>query len=585
MKGTLAQRNYGPSNTSEMQRIIELPRRRLNLADVRDLTPAFRKPGGTMTLRPIQSAALWEMEKANGLFGSIGVGHGKTLCAYLASEVLNSRRSVLLCPPALRDHYIRAFDDYGRHFDVRVTPELVTYADLSRADKSAVLNRMAPDLIIADEAHHLRHKSSSRTKRVLRYFKQYPDTRFVALSGTMTSKSLLEYAHLLVLALKDGAPIPAPYYELQSWAEAIDVSPFPAPAGALYKLCKEHEHDLGIRNNGDRLRASGDGLHLVGRGQATEERSTGQGEGVGAQLSPARTAFRCRLVSTPGVVATEEGSIGTSLVIQARRPEVPTEVEEALEELRQTWTIGDIEISDALMFHRYTKQLACGFYYKWDWPNGEVDNEWLEARSAWAREVRNYLTYRSREGCDSEYLYTQRVLDGSIESRAWGEWALVASRPEPPTVAVWLSDFLVKDAVEWGKEGGLIWYKHHALGIAIAEMGDYPLCAGGADGSFLLAAMAPEFPTMVLSVNAHKEGVNLQDWNRNLYTSVVNGAAFEQSLGRTHRAGQLADEVTADVYLHTAELEKAFSAALEDAAYIEQTQGQKQKLLYGTVLR
>ena len=55
-------------------------------------------------------------------------------------------------------------------------------------------------------------------------------------------------------------------------------------------------------------------------------------------------------------------------------------------------------------------------------------------------------------------------------------------------------------------------------------------------------------------------------------------------LGRTHRQGQMADEVGVDVYLHTEHFQAAFDQAIKDSEYVENTQGQRRKLLYATKL-
>jgi hypothetical protein len=73
----------------------------------------------------------------------------------------------------------------------------------------------------------------------------------------------------------------------------------------------------------------------------------------------------------------------------------------------------------------------------------------------------------------------------------------------------------------------------------------------------------------------------LQKYCRNLMTTPPgSGTVIEQAIARTHRPGQLADEVTVDLFLHTKEMQKAFDQSIADAEYVEQSQGQKQKVLY-----
>jgi len=64
----------------------------------------------------------------------------------------------------------------------------------------------------------------------------------------------------------------------------------------------------------------------------------------------------------------------------------------------------------------------------------------------------------------------------------------------------------------------------------------------------------------------------------------VVGETCEQLIGRTHRFGQAADEVSMDYFAPTEEVLNAVAASRSDARYIEETQGSPQKLNYGTWL-
>jgi hypothetical protein len=83
----------------------------------------------------------------------------------------------------------------------------------------------------------------------------------------------------------------------------------------------------------------------------------------------------------------------------------------------------------------------------------------------------------------------------------------------------------------------------------------------------------------VLSSTACRRGFNLQAWNQNL---ILNwqpvGKYCEQLIGRTHRYGQQADHVYVGVLVTGEEQREGFEQARRDAAYIEQTTGQRQKL-------
>lgn len=415
--------------------------------------------------------------------------------------------------------------------------------------------------VVVSNCHNLRHRSAARTKRFLRYMKEHPECGFVGLSGTLTRRSLNDYQHLAELALRKNSPLPNHHPTLQDWAMAIDVTKKdPMPPGALLKLCTDEE------------------LAAIAAAPSTHE----------AQVY-VRQAFRRRVVETPGVVATEESALGTSLIVRGLRPLVPAQVQAAITELHAKWVIDDEELQDAMSVARVGRQLAGGFFYRWIWPDGVKDFEWLDARSAWNKEVRDILK-RSRRGLDSPLLITNAIRRGEFESGTWDAWEKVKDRYKggtPPTEAVWLSKFLVEEAVKWASacnkaEPGIIWYEWDAMGREIAKAGEFPFFGPGTKAAEEIARVnAQKTPVIVCSRPAHGTGKNLQQFCRNLFaTPSPGGSDWEQTIARTHRPGQEADEVLVDVYMHTQDMEAAYVSALRDARYIEQTQGQKQKLLY-----
>jgi len=540
----------GVSKTFEFDRILALPRRTIDPKNYTDLTEKFRKPWSTAKLRPFQSIALAEMARCGGLFGALGVGIGKTLLSLLAGDALKAKRIVLLVPPEVRDQLINIdIPAYSKDWNLPLDRlHIVAYSELSLAHKADILERLKPDLIIADEAHKISRPASARVKRLRRYMKDNPATQFVALSGTMTKRSIKDFAQLIEWALRKGSPLPIGYRELTEWSDAYDVVPagFEAKraAGALILFCNE-------------------------------------GESL-------RSGFRRRLVETPGVVATVESAVGTSLYLRRVTPDVPPEVKLALAKLRSTWAVGDDEIEDAMRLATVARQLACGFYYEWIWPQGVVDMEWLEARNNWNRCVRQFLARRARAGLDSPLLVFNACARGERAMGpemlgAWEVWNSVRDRPEPETSPVWLSKYLVNYAEKWATEiitrgeTGIVWYEHKAIERALPATG-MSVFGGGMDTELLSC----DLPVVCASAFAHGTGKNLQRYSNNLILSPpASGARCEQIVGRTHRPGQEADEVHVDFCLQTSENEAAFASALKDAAYIEETQGQKQKLLYG----
>jgi hypothetical protein len=551
--------------TDDLVRILALPRR-TPAPPPSDYFARFHRKGcGDAScpflqgLRPIQATALYEASQVNGLLAPIGVGWGKTLISLMLPTVMESRIAVLMVPPSLKAQLLeRDYPHLAQHWRIHNLADggvfypdtdgilhIVAYSELSSASRSDILDRINPDLIVADEAHALRHTSSARTKRFQRYFRSHPHTRLCALSGTLTSNSIKDYATLSKLALKDGSPLPKHFPTLEEWSWALDPSDNPAPPGALLRLCSP-------------------------------------GESVSS-------GFRRRLVETPGVVATEESQLGTSLVMNERPLNLCPELKEALKSMRATWvTPGGEEITDALTFSRYARQLAAGFYYRWIWPRGEslpLRADWLEARKEWHREVRTYLQYNAKPGMDSPLLLA-RAADAQLwQARHWDRWKDIKDDAQPEVKAVWVSDFLVENAVEWAaKHTGIIWYEHAAVGEKIAKLGNLPLYGPGEEASSAILGEKGD-RTIVVSVKAHGTGKNLQHFSTQLITTPSsNAAVWEQLLGRTHRSGQKADEVTAHIYMHTPETRQALENALAKAKYIQETTGQRQKLLYATRL-
>ncbi|GAH12320.1 unnamed protein product, partial [marine sediment metagenome] len=91
-------------------------------------------------------------------------------------------------------------------------------------------------------------------------------------------------------------------------------------------------------------------------------------------------------------------------------------------------------------------------------------------------------------------------------------------------------------------------------------------------------------PAAVSSI-ACIRGFNLQKWFSNLILNVYPvGTYLEQLLGRTHRYGQTAPAVYAQMLFTAKEQVEGFEQACRDAKYIEQTTGQKQKLVYADYL-
>jgi len=544
----LKDEQYKPARAaySDTARILAIP---AMTRQAPDLTSQFSQPGNNrMRLFPIQSQALYEAYIADGLLGIIGVGHGKTLLSLLLPQLWRSQRPVLLLPPAMVNQFERMRTDYARSFRVARNLRVIPYSRLSNAAGSRLLREAAPDLLIADEAHNLRHKDAARTKRVLRYLNENPECRFCALSGTLTNRSLRDYAHLAKYALRQNCPLPFDYLMLEAWAACVDSDGQPT------------KEDWG------KVRPFFQGV-MGGTAELTK-------------LS-LRQAYRYRLVSTPGVVASQDASVATStLYIHPRDMEIPANTKALIDQYYKTWKTPDgEEISDAMQFARVAKYLSAGFFYRWEWGPDGPNLDWLQARARWGREVRR-ITQRGKENLDSPMLVVNAIEQKRIKDKelleAWADWKRWKDFPEPPTVPVWFDDYLIQDAIRWAKAQQapcVLWYDSLAVEEALRTFG-VPTFGAGSE-------LPRGATTIAASIAVHGTGKNMQAWSKQLVlTPPSSGAAWEQLLGRMHRSGQAADEVHCTVYQHTAAYQSALRNAQRDAKYIEDSQGNPQKLNY-----
>ena len=518
-------------------------------------------------LKPVQAWSLYEASRVGGLGGAIGVGSGKTGLGLLMPLVMpGCQVAVILLPPGQVAQLQRDHQQWGQHFrmptlvtgdikKVKILPKpvlyILPYSQLSQAKATALLEELEPDLIIADEAHKLRHKDTATTARVFRYFQSHPDTRLCFWSGTLTAKSIKDYGLLLALALQEGSPLPLEIPKLEEWSQALDPSGWQASAGALSVLCHPGE--------------------------------------------PLASGYYRRLTETLGVVATKASSIDASIVFEERpAPAIPDKVQQAIKDLRQSWTRPDgEELVDILQVARSARELAAGFFYRWRFPRMESEEvilAWFEARKAWHKELREKLKRRV-EHLDSPLLCAKAAIraeegyTGDLpvwKSKTWSEWVKVRDTVEPQPEAVWIDDYLAKDASIWAlKNRGLVWVDSQAFGAKVASLSQLPYYAGGPEADQQLLEETGS-RSLIVSIKAMSEGRDgLQRlFNRQLVANPPSsGATWEQLLGRLHRMGQPADEVVTEVYRHTPEYVDAIDSAILKARYINETMGTSQKLL------
>ncbi len=597
-------------------------------------TAALRLDPAAPPLRPVQGLALAEVASAaasgspRGLFGAIGIGHGKTLIALLAATVAGAERPLLLIPPDMRDPLTAYIAEWRVLYDITV-PHIMAYSELSSAKAARTLDYMRPDLLIADEVHNLRHKTAARTKRVETYIKEHPECRCVLMTGSPTKSSLMDYAHLIDWALREYAPLPSFTSSRLQWASVLDADGDPdnASMASIWPLATR-----------------------VPGAPATPY---GPRSGGGAHVTPeerrgfAREGYRRRVTTVPGYLATVEASASQTIYLRgilpltapagSEKPGVPDAVSELLERLENTWTLPDPEavadetgdeIDNAMAVARAAAGLACGFYYRWKWPGRNRDVDWLDRRRWYHGEVRRALA-RSVKGLDSPLLLggwlsrhahevgdnaqVKPTADGkpgayaaagfstslALSYRSWhdvrahgrgadpGAGVRWCDIDPPPTETVWVHRWFVDDVVARARKGPptLIWWQSRALHEAFREAGLTVHGAGSAlpEGAPGTPTYGRPVKTVCLSIRVFGTGKNLQPWAHNLVCEPPSsGLLWDQKIGRTHRPGQLADEINVEVYTHTDGTRGAVYHAANEALYTEQTQGQPHRLRLAT---
>lgn len=591
---------------------------------------------------PIQCRAIQQYRNEGGAFCPIGVGWGKTMVtqAIAASAYQNGLKRIMLLVPSQVVGQLTCTDfpyarkkipiPYPVHLIGGETPRrravlarsgkkglyILSYHSLSNKDASDLLEWIRPELIICDEADSLGNPKAARTKRVMGYVADHKP-QGVCLSGTITSKSIKDYYHLIRWCLP-RCPLPLSAQLASEWASKIDAQASDSDAtGPIMPLVRWARENYPQK-------------------QITED------------TAGFRRAYKLRLNSAPGVAASGDAEIGPSLVLHNE----PVENKESspgwggLEELRrgvmERWTTpnGD-EIEHAIHTYKWLYELSAGCYNELVFPTAErfsedhgveapVADDLIElallhhgSAQAYASTLRKWLEECSEPGLDTPMLVglemskhgPKRV--GMDLHEAWLTWkdmtaalkeAMISTgahtgslRELDKTVgrSLRLSNFVrvcpykIDHAVKWAKsqpkrKGSILWVMHQGVGQwlveAMANEGLDPLyCPAGDVANSSILDPKNSKRHIVASITAHGIGKNLQAFDRQLYVQWPRNAKLaEQSLGRMHRNGQKSDTVWACTTTSTEFDELCFAATLNDAIYIHQTTGNRQKLVYAT---
>jgi len=285
-----------------------------------------------------------------------------------------------------------------------------------------------------------------------------------------------------------------------------------------------------------------------------------------------------RIKTTPGIV-TSSGALGRpecSLIVNRKNgPLLNKRTKKLVQDAIIEWhdPQGDI-IPDGMSLWRLLRQLQCGFYLRW---KVKPPREWTDRRREWNGFVRESIA-NSRGKLDTE----AQVKEAYPDAAELLQWQAIEPTFEPETEPVWVDAGPLAHMISWAQGNkGIVWVENRALGARLQNEG-IPYYGAGSDRALMECTGGP----VALSIAAHGEGKNLQDrWSTNLFPVIPSSAAtFEQTIARTHRAGQPEDEVTADVWLSIKQSGTQFEALMAEAIATKQIMGIAQRLTYCTIL-
>lgn len=496
-----------------------------------------------MELNPIQKRCLGVLRRNRGLLAFVGVGHGKTLISLLSRKATKARKPLLLYPASARG----TFQEESLKWCVRL-PETMSYETLSTKKAENFLQDYKPDLIVCDEVHYLKDKTSTRTSRVLRYMKHNPETVFAGLSGTVFVSSIKDFEHLLVFVNSSLLPLPESHLarerlDLQTTTKKVLFKQNP-------KVAKKLHHSL---------------------------------------------------KKTPGIVFSTKSSVDVNLTFDLITGlEIPKEVTQAFEIVKDFWRLPMKDsdfINSAAHIKMLKKQILMGFHYYYHWPAGEVNEEWLEARLEWARACRDlvehgrfYHRQYGRQTFDSPSGVIEALFDAEkyrrisaltkgfkakmqVGRRALGRWRIAQTNPNVPEKRVkWISEYML-DFCENRSAGELIWNNFTALAEKANEREGLKVAAKG-------QVPRKTRHNHLVSVSSHGKGLNMQKFQRNLVLQgTPNPMIWEQLIGRTHRQGQRKN-VHISVLAHHPLLLEDFKRAVKKSKNVSAILQQDHKLSY-----
>lgn len=598
-------------------------------------------------LFPAQANSILAYTLNNGLFCSISVGWGKTLVGLAcmnAAYAKGIQRGMLIVPPNVLNQLITtdiafARSKVGINYPIHIIGGrtagqrkaiansgrrglyITTYSLLSAKDAHQILMDIKPEIIILDEAHNVSKRTAARTKRLFGSdgYITHHQPEIVAMSGTITKKSVKDFYHLIKSCLKKNCPMPMADRMAEEWAQLLDAS----ASGPDYMPPSSGTGPL---------------LPLIAWARKWFPDDPQKPPRFTDDVFGFRRAFHERLNTVPGVVTSGSNDIGVSLQM-VNQPVADYEKCDGWLELKRLMgqidnlmlTPNGDQIEHAIHCYKWKIELTAGFYNELTWPTvpvyaarksipeakaaGVLEHALVhhKAGQVYAHDLRDWLKDKSKPGLDTPFLVGGDMIRHEAKNvghslyRVWKEMRDLdfEGRPERDSRAVRVCPYKVNAAIQWifahvnakGGEahgGAILWVNHIELGIWLTEIlklsGVEAIhCPAGARANDEICAIGDPNrggkgdKIVVASYHAHGQGKNLQSFQHQYFVEFPREAdKGEQTLGRTHRNGQEADELV--VFTNrTLEFDHVvFAATLNDALYAHQTSGNRQKLIYAS---
>lgn len=164
-----------------------------------------------MTPFPWQRAAVAAFHELGGLVVAAPAGSGKT---WVNAQCCAGARAVYVCPASVLKQTIGKLREYGVDAVEPGDPALfepgphtivISYSIMSR--RPGVLNDFAPTVLVLDEGQRTKRVTKAAWSAVpAKYVAAHPDSRVVVSTGSIMHRSVVDYGHLLVWALRRRAP-------------------------------------------------------------------------------------------------------------------------------------------------------------------------------------------------------------------------------------------------------------------------------------------------------------------------------------------------------------------------------------------